>query len=111
MASGDAAAGVGVYLPLADFEAQKGDLSGNKTVYFFHAAWCPSCQAADTSFTAGGIPDGITVVNVDFDGNADLKKKYGITQQHTFVQVDEAGEQVGKWSGSVTGAEIAGQVS
>lgn len=101
----------GTYLTLADYETQKDDLAAQKTVYFFHASWCPSCQAAHKNFTADGIPEGITVVNVDFDSNSDLKKKYGVTQQHTFVQIDQAGEQRGKWSGSVTGDDIAKQVS
>lgn len=82
-----------------------------KTVLFFHAAWCPSCKSADAALKDAGVPDGVQVVKVDFDGNADLKKKYGITQQHTFVQVDKDGKQLKKWSGSQSGKDIAAKVA
>ena len=35
----------------------------------------------------------------------DLRKQYGITQQHTFVQVDPDGGELATWTGSITGAE------
>ena len=42
-----------------------------------------------------------------FEGNhayvgADLAKKYGITYQHTFVQIDSQGKEVTKWNGGQT---------
>ncbi|MDA9128937.1 thioredoxin family protein [Candidatus Gracilibacteria bacterium] len=71
----------------------------DETVLFFHAAWCPSCVAADKEITAGNIPEGLTVLKTDFDINTDLRQKYGVTGQHTFVQVDENGEMIKKWVG------------
>ena len=32
----------------------------------------------------------------------DLAKKYGITYQHTFVQVDAQGKELTKWNGGQT---------
>ena len=79
----------------------------NKTVLFFNASWCPSCQATTASLKSAGVPDGVTVLSVDYDTNQALRQKYGVTYQHTFVQVDASGNQLAKWSGSPSGADIA----
>ena len=39
-----------------------------------------------------------------------LSKKYGITTQHTFVQVNEDGTEVTRWSGSRDISDIASKV-
>jgi thioredoxin 1 len=72
-----------------------------KVVLFFHASWCPSCRAlnSDIEKNAGTIPSGVTILKTDYDQETDLKKKYGVTTQHTLVQVDEAGNLIKKWSG------------
>lgn len=78
--------------------------AGQKIVLFFHAGWCPSCKAADTAFKTNleKIPAGVTVLKTDYDNNKELKTKYGITTQHTFVQIDTSGNMVTKWvSGDV----------
>ncbi len=77
---------------------------GNKVVLFFYAAWCPYCRTADKAFTDNldKIPTGVTVLKTDYDSNSDLKKKYGVTTQHTFVQIDDKQEKVTLWvSGDV----------
>lgn len=43
----------------------------------------------------------------DFDTATDLRQKYGVTVQHTFLQIDAEGTELAKWSGSVTADEIA----
>jgi thioredoxin 1 len=48
---------------------------------------------------------------VDFDDSIELRKKYGVTVQHTFVQIDSSGGAIGKWSGSVTIAEVKSQLA
>lgn len=100
----------GKYISLADYEKDADSFHAGDVVMFFHAAWCPSCQAANTALNSAGIPDGITVVKVDYDNSTDLKKKHGITAQHTFVQVDQDGNQVKKWAGSLTGTDIQEQL-
>ena len=39
---------------------------------------------------------------MDYDNSTSLKQKYGVTYQHTLVQVDSKGAQIAKWSGSPT---------
>jgi thiol-disulfide isomerase/thioredoxin len=76
-------------------------------VLFFNASWCPTCQATVKSLDAEGAPAGLTVVSVDYDNSAELRKQYGVTVQHTFVQVDEAGNELATFTGSTSGDEIA----
>lgn len=75
--------------------------AGNKVVLFFYASWCPYCQAADKAFNENleKIPAGVTLLKTDYDSNKDLKTKYGVTYQHTFVQIDNNGNQITKWNG------------
>lgn len=79
-----------------------------KVVLFFRAPWCPSCKTVDADIRAHAmtIPKGVTILDVDYDTSAVLKTKYGVTYQHTFVQVDAKGNQLVKWSGSPTLADI-----
>jgi hypothetical protein len=44
----------------------------------------------------------MTIVEVDFDDSQDLRTTYGVTIQHTFVQIDDNGQGLRKWSGSMT---------
>lgn len=77
---------------------------------FFYASWCPDCVATEASLNADGAPEGLTVVQVDFDKQTDLRQEYGVTVQHTFVHVDDKGAEVNKWTGSKTGADIAAEL-
>jgi thiol-disulfide isomerase/thioredoxin len=72
-----------------------------KAVLFFHASWCPTCKAANEAFTtrASEIPAGVTILKADYDAEKDLKARYGITYQHTFVQIDAEGNEITKWNG------------
>lgn len=73
------------------------------TVLFFNASWCPTCREAREDFTANAEKlDGVNLVLVDYDHSADLQKKYGVTYQHTFVQIDAEGNALIKWNGGGT---------
>lgn len=96
----------GAYLTKAEYQSQMAQRAGTKVVYFFHASWCPTCRATEKAIEEDGIPAGLTLVKVDFDSETDLRKTYGITQQHTFVQVDEDGDELAKWTGTISGADI-----
>lgn len=75
--------------------------ANKKRVYFFHAKWCPSCKTADQDFTdnLNSIPTNVILFKTDYDTESDLKKKYAITYQHTFVYVDSEEKEIKKWNG------------
>lgn len=75
--------------------------SDKKRIYFFHAAWCPSCRVAENEILSNleAIPEDIVIFKTDYDSERELKNKYGVIYQHTFVQVDENGEEITKWNG------------
>lgn len=79
-----------------------------KVVLFFHAPWCPTCRAANTDINKNlsQIPQSVHILKTDYDSNTTLKQKYGVTYQHTFVQVDSGGSLIKKWSRSDTLSKI-----
>lgn len=84
----------------------------HNVVLFFRASWCPTCIAVDKDIKAnlGNIPSDLTILDVNYDDSSLLKKKYGVTYQHTFVQVDKDGNMIKKWSGSPTLAKLVTEV-
>jgi thiol-disulfide isomerase/thioredoxin len=108
-ASSPAAPTRGSYIDYAAYTADPSMYAAGKVVLFFHAGWCPKCQETDKNLTGdpASLPAGLTVVKADFDTETDLRQKYGVGVQHTFVQVDADGEQLAKWTGTYTGADIA----
>mgnify|MGYP000104821863 CR=1 FL=1 len=91
----------GSYLDYSADALAKANANGGKAVLFFYADWCPFCVEADKQFKAklDQIPKGVTVLKADYDKETTLKKKYVVTYQHTFVQVDGDGKLVSKWNG------------
>jgi len=81
-------------------------------VLFFRASWCPTCRAIDADIKAhlNAIPASLTILDVDYDNSTELKKKYGVTYQHTFVQVDAQGNLIKKWTGSSTLVSLVAEV-
>lgn len=113
MGSTEAASATGAYITLAEYEGSKDMYAGSDVVLFFAADWCPTCQEATANLEAdpAAIPAGLAIVRVDYDNSDELKRKYGVTVQHTFVQVDADGNEVAKWNGSVTADQIAKQTA
>lgn len=72
------------------------EASGDK-VLFFHASWCPQCIAIEKDIKKQGVPDGYSIFKVDYDNSSELKKKYGVTQQTTFVKIDKEENLVDKY--------------
>ena len=101
--------GPGSYITLAEYDADPSVYAPTDVVLFFNAEWCSTCKVARDNIEGdlAGIPSDLTIVVVDFDTADDLRQKYGVTVQHTFIQVDPDGNELAKWSGSVTADEIA----
>ena len=99
----------GSFIDFATYESNKATYDQGAVVLFFNATWCPTCQETVKNLTedAAEIPGGLTVVSVDYDTSDQLKQAYGVTTQHTFVQVDADGSELAKWTGSATAKDIA----
>lgn len=82
-------------------------MTDKRRVLFFYASWCPTCRPADADITANSkkIPDDVVAIRVNYNdpdtetSEKDLAKKYAVTYQHTFVQIDKDGREVKKWNG------------
>lgn len=91
---------VGGKVAFSSLEQAQALATKGPTVLFFAAAWCPTCQAdlRQIEGETSRLGD-ITVVVVDYDRERDVKVKYGVTYQHTYVQIDSSGSQLAVWSG------------
>ncbi len=79
------------------FESASATIDSDKiTVLNFYAPWCPSCRSAHTNLVneASQLPSNLQVLNVDYDSNTELRNKYGVTSQHTFVLIDRDGNKI-----------------
>lgn len=87
--------------------ANEGDV-----VLFFRASWCPTCKALDSDIKSNvsKIPAGLTILDVNYDTETALKQKYGVTYQHTLVQVDAQGNLITKWSGGLALSDLVSKV-
>ena len=84
----------------SDYDQSAVAASGyNETILFFHASWCPECRAFEQEILANPIPDGVQVLKVDYDSSTDLRQRYGVTIQTTFVKVGDGGERISSWVG------------
>jgi hypothetical protein len=97
----------GAYISLREYEADPAAYANTDVVLFFHADWCPKCRKAEAQFESEGVPAGLTIVKASFDNDTDLKKRYGVTVQHTYVYVDAAGQQLDKWTGGYDWNDLA----
>lgn len=93
------------YIEYSKSEFEKA--SGKRRVLFFFANWCPTCKPTDQDLKANTskIPQDVTIIRVNYNDTdtdaeeKDLARKYGVTYQHTYVQIDQNGNEVTKWNG------------
>jgi thiol-disulfide isomerase/thioredoxin len=67
------------------------------TLLFFHAPWCPQCRTLESDIKTKGVPQGVTIIKVDYDSSQKLRQEYGVTIQTTVVRVDKDGRLVEKF--------------
>ena len=93
-----------------NYTSERFEQNKNKRrVLFFYANWCPTCRPADADLMSNksALPNDLVVFRVNYnDSDTDeseksLAKSYGVTYQHTFIQVDAEGKEVIKWNGGL----------
>ena len=84
-----------------DYSAEKVANAEGRVVLFFHAGWCPTCRGQEKNIldSKADIPSDLTILKVNYDKETELKSKYGVRLQHSFVQVDSQGNALTKWAG------------
>ncbi len=92
------------------FKKYDGSIEGNYqyTVLFFTAEWCPSCVVAQKNIEdlKSSIPTDVEIIAVDYDQNTELRDKYAVNKQHTFVLLDRENSMVSQWDNSASISEI-----
>lgn len=70
--------------------------NGHSKVLFFYAAWCPYCRAHDTKLQSwyGEQDLPVSTYKVDYDASLQLRARYGVLTQHTFVLIDGKGNKI-----------------
>ncbi|HUI70325.1 MAG TPA: thioredoxin family protein [Spirochaetia bacterium] len=100
------ASSTGTKVIFTTLEAAEAMAAKQPTVLFFAADWCPYCQADLKDINANGSQLGnVAIVVANYDTASDLKEKYGITVQDTFVQIDAAGAQKAIWHSGGEGVD------
>ena len=101
------------YITYETYLAAPKNYANSEVVLFFNAYWCSTCKAARDGFESGlgEIPEDLTIVLVDFDENTEMRKKHDVIVQHTFIQIDSAGNELQRWYGSTLVSEISEKVS
>lgn len=92
--SSDTVAPKGAYI---DYDSDVIAKTKGTKLLFFHAPWCPQCRALDADIRAKGLPEGLTIIKVDYDTNQSLRQKYGVTIQTTLVKIDDNGDLIRRY--------------
>ena len=79
------------YTPEAVALAQR---LSNSAILYFWAPWCSTCSSLDVEIHKNPelIPRQAIVIRVPYDTATELRKKYAVTVQHTFVLLDKNNE-------------------
>lgn len=95
----------GVYQDYSEENLQTALSEGKRVVLSFHADWCPTCRAFESELIQNidQLPSDVVVLKTNFDTETELKDKYTVVAQHTFVYLDNAGEKVN----SIIGGNLA----
>ena len=70
--------------------------NGKTSVLFFHSKWCGECRRDEKALKQwqeeNGLP--VSVYKVDYGSATDLKNRYNVAQQNTYVVIDGKGNAI-----------------
>jgi len=89
------------YVPYSEEQLKQSLTKGNVLLFFAATSWCQTCIGMDKELIERytEIPEGLTILKVDYDNDAEMKKKYFVTVQHTLVLLDPSGTEITRWVG------------
>ena len=81
-------------------------------ILFFKASWCITCTMLYDKLKEeqNAIPDGVTIWVVNYDSNESMRRSYGVTSQHTLVQIDTNKNKINLWRGGFSLAEVLSNI-
>jgi thioredoxin 1 len=88
------------YVPFDQMKFETAQEQGKVIYLEFYASWCPSCRAQDPAIRSAFEQmkqkqeryQNVAGFQVDYDRFDDLKKKYGITYQHSHIILSPSGD-------------------
>ncbi|MBI2337568.1 thioredoxin family protein [Candidatus Daviesbacteria bacterium] len=74
---------------------------GRPVLFFAATLWCQTCTQLDKEIKerAGSLPSDVTILKVDYDNDREMKRTWGVTTQHTLIQLNSNGSEVNRWIG------------
>lgn len=92
----------GAYISYEDYKSNTAMYQDADKIIFFHAGWCPTCRGIENEINEdiSRIPDNTVIIKTDFDSSTELRQKYGVTVQSTFVQIDNDLNETAQWTAS-----------
>ncbi len=88
-----------------DYSQENISLAENHQVLLlFMADWCVSCKQLDIDIlnNISTIPDEILILKVNYESDTQTKDKYQVDTPHTVVLIDNQGNELKRWIGSLT---------
>lgn len=87
------------YITLAEFDANPSAYDDKNKVLFFHADWCPQCRSVENEILSdtSQVPEDTVIIKTDYDSETALRQEYGVTNQTTFVQIDNDRSEIAQW--------------
>lgn len=75
-----------------------------QVLLLFTADWCVSCKQLDIDIlnNISTIPDEILILKVNYESDTQTKDKYRVDTPHTIILVDNQGNELKRWIGSLT---------
>lgn len=90
------------YLDYSQQNLAQAKKHGNTLLFFAATTWCSNCRAIEEEIIKRNseIPQGLTILKVDYDRDSSMKTKYGVTLQTTLILLDEDGNEIKRWIGT-----------
>jgi hypothetical protein len=80
-----------------DYDYRIIEMTPGTKILFFNVPNGTQSRLLDKDIAASVIPEDTTIIKVDFDSNAELRKKYSVTIEATVVRVDDDGNMLNKY--------------